>query len=280
MNPRQARRRSAGLLLLAVVVVIWSLLPIVWLVTVAVLPVKDLASQPPVIDLTAVNLDKFNRLLNDAKFRSTLLNSLLIATGTMLSCLALAVLAAYSVARLRPPGRRLFLGVLLATQMVPGIVLIIPIFLLIRAAGLLDTVAAVVLVHTAFLLPYAIWILTAFFTEIPQSLERAAQMDGAGRLRTLISVILPISLPGLAATAIFVFIASWNDFFIALILTSNSAKTAPVRVAEISTTFSIEPPDVGLIAASAMLMVLPVLVVVALMNRYVVYGLSQGSLKT
>ena len=270
--------RRGALLIVGIIIVVWTLAPLVWLLLVATLPPVDLASQPTIIDLTQANFSRFGELLADERFTGAMLNSLQAAGLTTIVCVAAASLAAYALARFEMRGKAILLGGALATQMVPGIVLVIPIFIIMRQLRLTDTIASLVILYTTFLLPYAIWLLQNFFRQVPKALESAARLDGCSRLGALFRIVLPISAPGVAATAIFVFISSWNEFLFALVLTSQKATTVTIRLAQIqSTIFGGE--NFGNVGAAAVLMVLPVILTVIIFNRYISYGLTEGAIR-
>jgi multiple sugar transport system permease protein len=270
--------RRGALLIVGIIIVVWTLAPLVWLLLVATLPPVDLASQPTIIDLTQANFSRFGELLADERFTGAMLNSLQAAGLTTIVCVAAASLAAYALARFEMRGKAVLLGGALATQMVPGIVLVIPIFIIMRQLRLTDTIASLVILYTTFLLPYAIWLLQNFFRQVPKALESAARLDGCSRLGALFRIVLPISAPGVAATAIFVFISSWNEFLFALVLTSQKATTVTIRLAQIqSTIFGGE--NFGNVGAAAVLMVLPVILTVIIFNRYISYGLTEGAIR-
>ena len=274
---QSAARRSA-LMLCAIVLLIWTLLPLVWLMLVAILPGVELGNQPPIIDLTHASIDQFGTLLADDRFGQAMLNSLLAAGGTTIVTVVIASLAAYAISRLEMRGRNAILGGTLATQMVPGIVLVIPVFIIMRQVKLTDTILALILLYTTFLLPYAIWLLQNFFNHVPKSLESAARMDGCSRVGTLFQIILPVSAPGIAATAIFVFISSWNEFLFALVVTSQNATTVTIRLAQLQSTI-FGGTDFATVGTAAVLMVLPVLLIVVIFNRYIAYGLTEGAVR-
>lgn len=268
-----------GLISIGVVaILVWTLAPLAWLLLVSAFPASSFLSQPPDLDPASAGLADFRALLSDPVFLQSIRNSVIAATGTMVLCLALAILAGYALARLTVPGRNVFLGGALATQMVPATVLAIPVFILVRAMGLLDSLVALVLAYSGFLLPYAVWLLRNFFEQIPRSLEAAARMDGANRLQILRLVILPVAAPGIAATALFIFVSCWNEFLFALVLTSQQAKTATVRLSEVSVGL-FGNYDYGVAAAAASVTILPVVVLFVLMNRYMVRGLLEGATK-
>jgi ABC-type glycerol-3-phosphate transport system permease component len=262
----------------AILVVAWTLAPLVWLALVSVYPASSFLSSPPDLLSGGVSLGGYAALLTDPIFLDSIRNSVIAAGGTMLLCVTLAVLAGYALGRLSVPGRNVFLGGALATQMVPATVLAIPVFILVRAFGLLDSLIALVLAYSGFLLPYAVWLLRNFFEQIPRSLDAAARMDGASRLQTLRLILLPVAAPGIAATAMFVFVSCWNEFLFALVLTSQKAKTVTVRLSEVSLGL-FGNYDYGVAAAAAAVAVLPVLVLFVLMNRYMVRGLLEGATK-
>ena len=270
--------RRLALILSGLLLGAWTLVPLIWLMLVAVLPPVDLGSQPPVIDLTRASLDRFGSLLGDDRFVFAMLNSLQAAAGTTVVTVIIASLAAYAIARLDMKGKRLILGGTLATQMVPGIVLVIPVFIIMRQFRLTDTILALVLLYTTFLLPYAIWLLQNFFNSVPKSLESAARMDGCSRIGTLFRIVLPVSAPGIAATAIFVFISSWNEFLFALVVTSQNATTITIRLAQIQSTI-FGGQDFATVGTAGALMVLPVLAIVIIFNRYIAYGLTEGAVR-
>jgi multiple sugar transport system permease protein len=270
--------RRTGLILCGILLLTWTLLPLIWLMLVAILPGVDLGNQPPIIDLTRASLDRFGTLLADDRFAQAMLNSLLAAGGTTIVTVIIASLAAYAISRLEMRGRNVILGGTLATQMVPGIVLVIPVFIIMRQLRLTDTILALILLYTTFLLPYAIWLLQNFFNHVPKSLESAARMDGCSRVGTLFRIILPVSAPGIAATAIFVFISSWNEFLFALVVTSQNATTVSIRLAQIQSTI-FGGTDFATVGTAAVLMVLPVLAIVVIFNRYIAYGLTEGAVR-
>jgi ABC-type glycerol-3-phosphate transport system permease component len=262
----------------ALLVVAWTVAPLVWLLLVSVYPASSFLTSPPDLAGGGVSFDGYAALLSDPIFLESIRNSVIAAAGTMVLCVSLAILAGYALGRLHVPGRNVFLGGALATQMVPATVLAIPVFILVRTFGLLDSLIAIVLAYSGFLLPYAVWLLRNFFEQIPRSLDAAARMDGASRFQTLRLILLPVAAPGIAATALFVFVSCWNEFLFALVLTSQKAKTVTVRLSEVSLGL-FGNYDYSVAAAAAAVAVLPVLVLFVLMNRYMVRGLLEGATK-
>ena len=187
---------------------------------------------------------------------------------------ALVSLAAYPLARLNVPHKNLFLLASVVMRMVPAMILIIPMFLLLRNFRLLDKHLGLIIVYTTFLLPYVIWMLKNFFEQVPYALEAAARMDGCSRLGALFRVLIPVTAPGIVATAIFAFIGAWNEFLFGLILSTNFAVPVTVRLSSlVSTTFH---SDNSLVAAAGMLTLIPPVLLVFILNRYIIRGLVEG----
>ena len=210
-------------------------------------------------------------------FSTYTLNSLIVASCATILTLLVGTLAAYSFSRFHFAGKRAFLLVFLLSQMLPGASVIIPLFQLLKKIGLYDTHAGLILVHTAVLLPFVIWLLYGFFQGIPSEVEDAALIDGCSTMEALWRVVLPLALPGLGATALFAFLGSWSEFFFALILTSSdSTRTIPVGIG----LFVGEYVDVwNQMSAAAVLFSLPPLMLFLVTRRTFVKGLAAGALK-
>jgi multiple sugar transport system permease protein len=212
-----------------------------------------------------------------AAFRTAMLNSLLVAGGTVAVSLTVGVLGGYALARLRFPLRRLTLLSFLVTYMLPPITLIIPLYLLMSRFGLLDTRLGLVLVYCSLATPFALWNMSNFFGSLPPDLEEAARVDGCSRLGALVRVVLPLSRPGIMATGLYAFLLCWDEFLYALIFTSTSrSKTIPVAIAEFTGRNAV---DFGLIAAGGVLASLPPVLLTVAFQRYLVGGLTAGAVK-
>ncbi|WHT21946.1 carbohydrate ABC transporter permease [Crossiella sp. CA-258035] len=274
---------------LALVFAAYLVLPFYWIVAMSFMTEADANSLPPrwipehptlenyraFADPTAAQALVGSRAVKETPF--ALGNSLLVATLTALLNLLLAVFAAYSFSRIRFRGSRVLLMLYLVTRMVPGVAIIVPFYLLMRQLDLLDTYWALILSYTTFALPVTIWVLKDFFRAVPRELEDAARVDRCGWLRTMWSVVLPISAPGLVAAAVFSFMTAWNEFMFALFLTSTTAaKTMPVIAANFATDLNTQ---FTVMAASGVLAVLPPLVLVLIFQRLIVSGMAAGSVK-
>ena len=280
LRPPRRRRRNWGfvrpivLTLSLLFICFWTVVPILWIVIMSVQKEINYIAVPMQLKWSDVDLAWYRKVLNNDEYRKALKNSMIISTSTMVCCLILGSLAAYPLARLRMPRKNLFIIVVVAIHMLPGIALIIPVFLLVRQFHLFDTYTALIMVHTAFLLPYTIWMLKTFFERIPVSLESAARMDGCSRLGALFRVVIPIAAPGVVATAVYIFIGSWNEFLFGLVLTSRIAKPVMVTLAEF--TGSDYLPDMSQVAAAGVVSVIPVIVLALLLNRFIIRGMVEG----
>jgi len=253
---------------------LWTVAPVLWIIIMSVQPEINYVSVPPNLKLSDVSLRWYGGMLAQPDFVASLWTSTIVSFATMLFCLVIGALAAYPLSRLNVPHKNIFLLFSIISRMIPAIILIIPMFLLMRSFKLLDTYWSLIIVYSAFLLPYVIWMLKNFFDQIPYALEAAARMDGCSRLGALFRVIIPVSAPGVVATAIFAFIGAWNEFLFGLILSTNTAVPVMVKLSSlVSTTFH---SDNSLVAAAGVLAMLPVVVVVFALNRYIIRGLVEG----
>ena len=290
MTAAARRRRRTWLLGLAgLLVAVFFLAPFSWLVLTSFMHESDAMAVPLRLLRARPTLENYATFVAPSGTRSIvgsraaentmpgIWNSMLAATGTAILNLVLGVLAGYSFARLRFPGRTSVLFLYLGSRMVPGIALIVPLYLVIQRAGLLDTRLALVVTYLTFTLPFTIWLLKSYFQGIPRELEEAALVDGCGFWRMMGRVLLPAAAPGLVAAAMFAFMTAWNDYLFAVILTSSmAAKTAPVVVAGFATDVTTERT---LMAAGGVLAVVPPLVLAFLFQRLIVQGLVSGAVK-
>jgi multiple sugar transport system permease protein len=255
----------------------WSIAPIAWLVLSSVLTQRALISQPPDVSPSNFTLENFIAVMHSAaSLGRGMVNSLVVATFSTALSLALGAPAAYALARLSLPRANVISFMILATQMLPGIAIAIPLFIVISRLGLIDNVWSLGFVYLSFNLPIVIWILRGFFLSMPRELERAAAIDGAGPVRTFWHITLPISIPPLTAAAVFAFIEAWNEFFFALILTRQQAQTVPLVIAQ----FAGEYQTVfGQMMAAALISVAPVIVIAVLFRDQILRGFADGMMK-
>jgi multiple sugar transport system permease protein len=245
-----------------------------WLLTMSFKTEVDALAMPPKV-IFVPTLGNYSGLL-EARFLRPLLNSVVVATVTTILSLALGVPAAYALSRARTRATGGIAFWILATRMAPPIAFAIPFFLAYRTVGWLDTLSGLILIYLTFNLSLVIWLMRAFFDGIPNSLEEAAWIDGASLGQTLRAVVLPLTAPGIAASAILCFLAAWNDFFFALVLTRSSAMTAPVAIVNF---MHYAGWDWGRITAGSIIVALPVVAFAVPVRRYLVSGLTAGALK-
>jgi multiple sugar transport system permease protein len=283
------QRRTVALTLLGGLVAVFFFLPFAWLLVTSVTPEVDALAVPPRFVPARPTLENYAAFLGPRADRTIvgsraaentlpgIRNSLVAATVTAALNVALGTLAAYAFARLRFPGRASLLVLYLGSRMVPGIALIVPLYLVVQRLGLLDSLLALVLTYLTFTLPFTIWLLKSYLQGVPRELEEAALVDGCTWSRMVVRVLVPAAAPGLVAAGMFAFMTAWNEYLFAVILTSSmAAKTVPVVVAGFATDVTTERT---LMAAGGVLAVVPPLVLAFLFQRLIVQGLVSGSVK-
>jgi multiple sugar transport system permease protein len=262
-------------------VLIFALLPVLWLVSLSLKPPDAITDQSFIP--TEFSLDNYKSLfeggIDDSPFIKPLINSIGIALITTVISIVLAAFCAYAIARLEFPGKRLILAGALAIAMFPPISTVGPLFDMWRSLGLYDTWLGLIIPYLTFSLPLAIYVLVAFFREIPWDLEQAAAVDGATPFQAFTKVIVPLAAPGTFTAAILVFIFAWNDFLFAISLTSSDAsRTVPAALAFFTGESSFTQPT-GSIAAAAVVVTVPIIVFVLFFQRRIVAGLTAGAVK-
>jgi multiple sugar transport system permease protein len=268
---------DVGVRVALLVFAVWTLAPVAWMLVSSLLNQVALTSVPPDLSPGQFTLDNYRGVLATGQgLVPALRNSLIVSLLTTGIALALGSAAAYAIARLSIPGGNTIVLLTLATQMFPGIVIVIPLFIVLSRLGLIDTYAGLVVVYLSFVLPIVIWVLKGFFEAIPRDLEKAAAVDGATTWQTFTRVVLPISLPPLFATGIFAFIESWNEFMFAIILTRLNTKTVPIAISEFSGQYQT---SVGQMVAAAALASVPVIVMAVVFRRYILMGFAEGAIK-
>lgn len=259
------------------VLLVFTAFPFLWMAATAFKPSEEVFLWPPRLLPETYTFANIEKLFERTRFVTYFRNSVVVSTATVALTTLIAVPGAYSLTRYRYRGRETIAATILFTYMFAPIMIIIPFYVLIRAIGIANTHFALILGYTAFSLPFALWMLRTFFQSIPIDLEEAALTDGADRLRAVIFVILPLALPGIIATSIFTFILAWNDYiFVRILITSDHLKTLPVGIADLYNSSVI---DWGMIMASGMLVILPVIVVFSYVQKYLVAGWGSGGVK-
>jgi multiple sugar transport system permease protein len=272
-------RRSAGTALTWITLLgalVFFLGPFFWILTTSVKANEDYFAYPPVWVPADASLKHYAALFTRSSGARYFTNSLVVSTLSMLAALLVSLPTAYSIARWRFGGGFLSL-LLLVLRMLPAIALIIPLYIMYKQLGLTNSYFGLVIVYTVLYVPFAVWLLVGFLRDFPAEIEEAALIDGCSRLRALVSVVVPIIAPGLAVVALFSFIATWNEFLFAIVLTGIETKTMMVLV----TSFTSGGTDMfyGEASASVVLGVLPAFVVAFILQRYLVKGLALGGTK-
>lgn len=260
-----------------IAILVYALIPVAWILSLSLKTPESIGDGRFIpSDWT---LDNYDAVFSTGFFTAALRNSIGIALITTLIALALASMAAYAITRLDFPGKTAILAGALAISMFPAISIVGGLFDVWRQVGLYDTWLGLILPYLSFSLPLSIYILSAFFREIPWDLEKAAQMDGASPLQAFRKVILPLAMPGVFTAGILVFISAWNDFLFANVLTSTDAsRTAPVALAFFRGASQFTDPS-GAIAAGAVVVTVPILIMVLIFQRRIVSGLTAGAVK-
>jgi multiple sugar transport system permease protein len=264
----------------------YTLLPIVWLFLSTIQTQASLLTLPVPIIPAGVTLRNyveifmpaaFGEASGQATFVLALRNSLLVSVGATGVAMLFGTPAAYAFVRFNIPRKRTLLLMVLGCQLLPAVSLIIPLFRMLRGAGLIDTLLGLILAYSTFSLPFVVWIMTGYFQSVPRELEEAARMDGANRWQAFTHVALPLAAPGLAVAAIFTLLNAWDEFFFALIFTSTYAsKTVPVALAEFIGRHSV---NWGMLVTGGFIASLPPMAISLVCYRYIVSGLSAGGLK-
>ncbi|NUO45790.1 MAG: carbohydrate ABC transporter permease [Streptomyces sp.] len=253
--------------------------PFLWLISIAFKSPRELGSLHPTWIPRDPTLDNFRQAFDEQPLLRAAGNSLLAALGAALIAVLIATPLAYVMARRRTLLARAATGWVVVSQAFPLVLVIIPLFLVLENLRLINSLFGLVLVYVVWALPFALWMLVGYVRAVPEELEEAAAVDGAGRLRTLVSVTAPLLAPGIVATALFAFITAWNEFFFALVLLKTPEKqTLPVVLTHFIGAEGVA--DLGPLAAAAFLATLPSLVVFALIQRRITSGMLAGAVKS
>lgn len=259
--------------------VAFSLAPFLWTALTSIKPAGEVFASPPGYLPRRPTLENYSEIFDRRPFGRYLLNSLIVASGSTLLALGAASLAAYALARLRIRASGVIERGLLVFGLLPPAVLLVPLHAAAARLGATNSYAALIVVHAALNLPFAVWMLASFFRALPRDLEDAARVDGFSRLGILARVVLPLSRPALAATAILLFIFSWNEFVLALaFMTRDEMRTVPVGIAMLSGATAYEVPW-GQVSAAVVMTTLPVVAAVLGFQRGIVTGLTAGAVK-
>lgn len=257
--------------------IVFALFPLFWLLKVSVTPNDLLYSEGVRMWPSRATWDHYRFVIENSAFPTFFKNSVIVAGSTALAVTVLSSLSGYALSRFRFKGKYWIVALMLITQMFPLVMLVAPIFKMLSPLGLTNSLTGLVIVYTAFNVPFATFLMQSFFDGIPKDLEEAAMIDGASRFTAFRQIILPLTLPGIAATLGFVFTAAWSELLFALMLISgNQSATFPVGLLTFVSKFSV---DFGQMMAAGVLALIPACLFFLLIQRYLVQGLTAGAVK-
>jgi multiple sugar transport system permease protein len=251
--------------------------PIVWTFLTSIKVEEDIVTRDMVYFPTRFTFESYVKLWNQSSYPVLVMNSLVVTSLTVLICLLTGTIAAYSFSRFNFKGRTQLMLAYLVVRMFPAVLMIIPLFIVMRNIGLLDSTVGLAVAYTSFLLPLFVWMLKGFFDAAPKELESAARIDGSTRIGAMFRIVIPIARNGLVATCVFVAIAAWNEYLFALMLTtSQGSRTWPVGLQLMVGEFQL---PWGMLAAGGMISILPVIILFAIVQRVMVAGITAGAVK-
>ena len=257
--------------------VLLAFIPILWIAVTSIKRTVDIFAYPPVLVPRVAAFDNYARVFQLSEMTGAFRNSIVVAVTTTVAVILVTALSAYGFSRFRFRGKAAIMLVLLGTQMIPPVTNIIPLYITMLRLDLLDTVTALCLVYSALNIPFSVWILKSYFDSIPASFDEAAMIDGANRLYVLFRILFPLSLPGIAAASLYVFIQCWNEFYLALVLTSTlKSRTIPLGLFSFQASYDIQW---NLLCAASMVAMLPIIALFVVLQESFVSGLTRGAFK-
>lgn len=264
-------------------VIVIVMAPLLWLFISSISTLSELLNAPVHWIPQEPTFERYKQIIyatgtdSAAVFRRSMLNSFIVASAVTVICVGFGSLAAYSFARMQFAGQGKFLYLMLFSYMLPPIMIMVPLYTIMSDLDLMDSLRGLIMVYSALIMPFAVWIMRGYFLTIPSELEDAALIDGCTRLGALFRVVLPLSAPGLVATSLFCFLASWEEFLLALVFTSSpAAKTIPVAISEFVGRHAI---DFGMMATGGVVAAIPPILIALIFQRYLVSGLTSGAVK-
>ncbi|MDQ0134360.1 multiple sugar transport system permease protein [Neorhizobium galegae] len=273
---QSALRRIITTDLPVLLIVLFAMAPFAWMILTSLTPTAVLSATGVSLSPLGWSLDNYVRLVEQTSFLKNMLDSLIIAAGTVVVGLIVSVTAAYAFSRFRFPGRKLLMLQFLLINMFPIVLLILPLFVLMRRFNILDTHFGLILANATVAIPFAVWMLTSYIGAIPKSLDEAAMTDGCSRLTALRKIVLPLTMPGIISTGIYIFITAWNEYLYALTLGGRNVRPVTVAIQTLIGEYQIEW---GLLAAGAVVGAMPATILFLLVQRRLIGGLTQGAVK-
>lgn len=268
-----------GIIVVALIVCLFCIFPFCWMISVSFKPASEVYA-PPTLFPKAPTLDGYRNMLATTgafSFTTWLKNSVIASLCTTLFSLIIATLGAYGLARFRFRGRNALAYLILTTQVIPGALIIVPLYIIMSNLNLLDNMIGLILAYTTFTAPFCTWMMKGYFDSISPTIDEAAMVDGANRFQVFIRIVLPLSLPGLAATTIFAFISGWNEYvFASILLRSYENWTLPIGIASFQGQYDT---NWGTLMAGAVMITVPVVVIFWLLQKHLVAGMTAGAVK-
>ncbi|MEF2966244.1 carbohydrate ABC transporter permease [Paenibacillus sp. M1] len=257
---------------------VYCVFPFLWMLVTAIKPPNEIRSVTPSLWTDSPTFMHFDNVLNNSAFLTFFKNSLFVAVTVTLAAILISVFAGYALSRyLRFKGIKVFSVAMLLSQMIPGVLLLIPLYLIMSKMGLINTYLSLILAYTTFTVPLCTFMMKSFFDSIPFEMEEAAEIDGCGKIRTIFRILLPVSLPSLVSTSLFAFLNAWNEFMFGFVFINDEAHRT--LTPGISLFKGLYQTDWGSLMASSVLSVLPVVVLFIFLQRYIVEGMTAGSVK-
>lgn len=268
-----------GIIVVALIVCLFCIFPFCWMISVSFKPASEVYA-PPTLFPKAPTLDGYRNMLATTgafSFTTWLKNSVIASLCTTLFSLIIATLGAYGLARFRFRGRNTLAYLILTTQVIPGALIIVPLYIIMSNLNLLDNMIGLILAYTTFTVPFCTWMMKGYFDSISPTIDEAAMVDGANRFQVFTRIVLPLSLPGLAATTIFAFISGWNEYvFASILLRSYENWTLPIGIASFQGQYDT---NWGTLMAGAVMITVPVVVIFWLLQKHLVAGMTAGAVK-
>jgi len=276
---KQSAGRRIVTVLIAVLICFFAVFPFVWMISVSFKPASEVYSTPTLLP-KAPTLNGYKTMLTPSgafSFTVWLKNSIIVSLATTLFSLVIATLGAYGISRFRFRGRKTLSYIILTTQVIPGALIIVPLYVIMGTMNLLDNLFGLILAYTTFTIPFCTWMMKGYFDTISLSIDEAAMVDGANRFQVFTRIALPLSLPGLAATTIFAFISGWNEYiFASILLRSYSNWTLPIGIASFQGQYDT---NWATLMAGAVMITVPVVIIFWLLQKHLVAGMTAGAVK-
>ena len=272
---KDAAKNVASYVLLAGMLA-FLLFPFYWTFVTSIKPERELYGKTVTYWPENVTFESYRRLFSDYNFIRPMTNSLIVAAATTLVSLTVSLLAAYAFSRFQFKGRKFLMTLFLTNNMFPTVLLLIPLYVIMRKLGVLYTPLALILAYTTFTIPFSIWLLNGYLADLPPSLEEAAMVDGANRAQAFVRIILPVLMPCIVATGAYVFMTSWNEYTFAVMFTNEASRTIPVSLKNLIGQLGVEW---GMITAGGIITIIPVCFMFFFAQKRLIEGLTAGAVK-